>query len=85
MSMNGNEVSENTKARVFNQTDGALCVCVPFYWSMRKVEEYSNQEHPLDNFKRWFVDEDLEFFDGRSNPCACNEEPKARRHWLLVN
>lgn len=61
-----------------------LCsACAPAGMTPEQVAAAVNQEHPTGISSRWKVSSDPEFASGGPNPGPCDQEPDARRHWLM--
>lgn len=60
----------------------AVSVCAPKDTSCEAIEAWVNTESPTGISSPWAISDD-EFADGHPNPCPCDQEPKARLHYLL--
>ena len=61
----------------------AYCsVCVPEDMPRAEIEAAVNAAHPAGTWVGWRISEDLNFRQGKPNPCQC-EDDAARRHYLL--
>lgn len=58
-------------------------VCAEADASPEEIEREVNAHHPTGISSHWRVSGTPAFSGGESNPCPCNTEPDARRHWLL--
>jgi len=61
----------------------AASACARVGVSKKRIENYMNREHPTGISSKWTMSEDKNFHSGETNPCACNEFPRKRKHYLL--
>lgn len=58
-------------------------VCAPAAMTGPEVAAEVNRMEPTGISSDWEISKDAQFATGEPNPCPCNKEPEARRHWLL--
>jgi hypothetical protein len=58
--------------------------CAPVTMAADQIATAVNLKHPTGISSRWQVSDDPEFAQGAPNPAPCDQEPEARRHWLMV-
>ena len=59
-------------------------VCAPKDAEPEAIVAEANRLHPTGIESQWAVSDDERFQGGETNPCACNDHPTERLHWLLV-
>jgi len=60
-----------------------VSVCAPREMTGAEVTLATNYKHATGIESAWALSDDLTFQHGETNPCACNDHPTERLHWLL--
>jgi hypothetical protein len=58
--------------------------CAPAAMGPEEVAAEVNRLHPTGISSPWQHSTDPEFANGGPNPSPCDQEPDARRHWLMA-
>jgi hypothetical protein len=57
--------------------------CAPASMTPEEVAAAVNELEPTGISSPWTVSEDPEFATGQPNPAPCDQEPEARKHYLM--
>lgn len=68
---------------VYSQGFIACSVCAPAVLTREQVAAAVNVVNPTGVSSEWKVSSDTAFATGHPMPKPCEQEPEARRHWLL--
>lgn len=77
------EQLEFGKVIVYSLGVTACSVCAPAGLTFAEVTAEANRQEPTMISSPWKVSDAPSFKSGEPNPCPCDTEPDARRHYLM--